>query len=818
MYIDVILPLPLAGTFTYGVPEEMNVQPKPGMRVIVPFGKKKMYTAVVYSVHIHDVELNYAIKDIICFLDDAPVLRHTQLKFWDWISDYYMAPLGDVYKAALPSAMKLESETKVVLNDDFEAEEPLPAHLQKILFLLSDNKPHALGELSRRLEVKNLMPSLNRLVSINAVFIDEMLTAGYKPKVETCIVLHPRFSQKEQLQSAFSELAKAPKQMSLLMYYLDLSGFMQTGKALEISKKTLIEKSKATTALLNNLVQRNIFVQSTKRINRLTAADAALAEEVQLNDAQKLALQQINSSFVQKDIVLLHGITSSGKTELYIKLINQALAQGKQVLYLVPEIALTTQLTSRLQVVFGKQLGVYHSKFSDAERVEIYQNLLKDDGYNVILGVRSSVFLPFRQLGLIIVDEEHEGSYKQQDPSPRYNARNAAIVLARMHGAKTLLGTATPSVETYFNAKNGRYGLVELHSRYKDILLPEINVVDTKEAYRKKLMTGHFSDELVEKMQAALQRKEQIILFQNRRGYAPYVECKACGTVPKCPHCDVSLTVHKMLNIMVCHYCGYTQSLIHKCPACGSNELTDRGFGTEMIEDEIKQLFPDVRVMRMDLDTTRSRNSYQKIISDFEQHKVDVLVGTQMVSKGLNFNDVSLVAVLNADNLLHQPDFRAYERAFQMLEQVSGRAGRMHGRGEVVLQTSNPENMVIQKVVEHDYAGLYQNQIAEREMFRYPPYFRLLQIEIKHRDVHKLDEAAKQLAANLQHIFGNRCSQVVIPVIGRIQNLYIRQILLRIEVAASVVKAKELLRNQIEWLHQNSDYKETIISVDVDPV
>lgn len=817
MFVDVILPLPLPGTFTYRVPDTVDVALRPGMRVVVPVGKRKLYTGLVYVVHTFEPQTDYVLKDIVCVLDDAPVLRHTQLKLWKWVSDYYMSPLGDVYKAALPSAMKLESETKVTLNVDFEAAEPLPQKLQAVLFALSDGKPHGLDELARKADVKNLMPALDKLLAMGAVCVDEALRTVYKPKTETYVFLHERFTDNEQLQAAFSALNRAPKQLALLMYYLELSGFMQTGVAAEVNRKILLDKAQATTANLNQLVDKQLFVQVRRQVGRLDCGKQPLRALPELTSAQQEACSAIYRQWQEHNVVLLHGITSCGKTEMYIHLIGQVLKTGRQVLYLVPEIALTTQLTDRLQAVFGDKLGVYHSKFSDAERVEIYQDLLQDKHYQVILGVRSSVFLPFRQLGLVIVDEEHETSYKQQEPSPRYHARNVAIVLAQMHGAKVLLGTATPSVESYYNAKSGKYGLVELFRRYKDIQLPAITVVDTQVARHKKCMNGHFADVLVEKIGAALSRHEQVILFQNRRGYAPYVSCRSCGAAVKCQFCDVSMTLHKHSNLLVCHYCGYTQTLPHQCPECGGG-LSDRGLGTEKVEDEVQKLFPQARVARMDLDTTHTRNAYQRLISDFAGHKIDILVGTQMVSKGLNFEDVSLVAVLNADHLLHLPDFRAFERAFQMLEQVSGRAGRMHGQGEMVLQTANPDNTVIRHVVAHDYSSLYEEQIAERRQFRYPPYYRLLQVVVKHRDCAKADVAARMLAETMQQVFGNRCSAVVQPVIGKVQNMHIRQILLRIEAEASVAKAKELLQQQIELVRQQDACKGSVIFVDVDPV
>jgi len=566
-------------------------------------------------------------------------------------------------------------------------------------------------------------------------------------------------------------------------------------------------------------VERAVLETYLKEIGRLDVSDLQTAEVYPLNEFQQIALKEVEKQFLEKQVVLLHGVTSSGKTELYIHLINKVLAQGKQVLYLVPEIALTTQLTTRLKRVFGRRIGVYHSKFSDAERVEIWNNVLNDKSYDIIIGVRSSIFLPFRQLGLVIVDEEHESSYKQYDPAPRYHARNASIVLAAMHGAKTLLGTATPAIETYFNSQNGKYGFVELKERHQEMEMPEILVVDTKEAYHKKQMEGHFSDILLEKMTKALQNKEQVILFQNRRGYAPYIECKACAYVPHCKNCDVSLTVHKVFNTLTCHYCGYTEPIPTKCPACGTaGSLSTKGFGTEKIEDEIKLIFPEARVSRMDLDTTRSKKSYEKIISDFEQHKVDILIGTQMVSKGLDFESVSLVGILNADNMLNFPDFRSHERAFQLIAQVSGRAGRKYKRGTVILQTSTPDHPIIAQVIRNDYAAMYTRQTEERKLFKYPPYFRLIQIVLRHKDSKVLNFAAAKMASDLRAVFGDRILGPNIPVISRIQNMYIKHILLKVEIENSSEKAKQILMEVSNNIKSDTKFKSLWINLDVDPM
>lgn len=817
-YVDVILPLPLANTFTYSVPDEWAEKVRMGMRVVVPFGKKKMYTAVIYLVHSITPTI-YDAKDILCLLDNEPILRRPQMKFWEWISTYYQAFLGDVYQAAVPAGLKLESETQVRINPDFEAETHLSEKEGKVLDALSDGKAISVSELNKITDMRDTLPTLKILLEKAAVEISEELTEKFRAKTDTYIRLTAETEKEDNLRKLFDELSRAKKQLDVLMMYIDLSKCLIPAKRREVSRKELQDRTGASVAVINGLVERGAMETYTKEIGRLDISDIETFEQYTLNEFQQKAFQEIEKQFIEKQVVLLHGVTSSGKTELYVQLINKVLAEGKQVLYLVPEIALTTQLTSRLKRVFGKRLGVYHSKFSDAERVEIWNNVLNDKTYDVIIGVRSSVFLPFRQLGLVIVDEEHESSYKQYDPAPRYHARNAAIVLASMHGAKTLLGTATPAIETYQNALSGKFGLVELNQRYEEMAMPDILVVDTKEAYRKKQMESHFTPLLLEKITHALQNSEQVILFQNRRGYAPYIECKACAYVPHCKNCDVSLTVHKVFNTLTCHYCGYTEGIPNICPACGTpGTLTTKGFGTEKIEDEIKLIFPDARVSRMDLDTTRSKKSYEKIITDFEQQKVDILIGTQMVSKGLDFERVSLVGILNADNMLNFPDFRAHERAFQLMAQVSGRAGRKNKRGTVVLQTSSPEHPIIDQVIRNDYKAMFDTQCEERKLFKYPPYYRMIQIVLRHRDSSILNLAANLMASNLRAVFGARVLGPNVPSVSRIQNLYIKHILLKIEIDASSDRAKELLRQVSNHIIAQPQFKALWVNLDVDPM
>ena len=817
-YVDVILPLPLANTFTYSVPDEWSEQVRMGMRVIVPFGKKKMYTAVVYLVHSITPTI-YEAKDILCLLDTEPILRRPQMKFWEWISSYYQAFLGDVYQAAVPAGLKLESETQVRINVDYEAETFLSEKEQLLLDALSDGKTTTVIELNKITEIRDTLPTLKLLLEKGAVEISEELTEKFRAKTDSFVRLTTNASKEENLRKLFDELSRAKKQLDVLMMYIDLSKCLTPSKQKEVTKKELLEKAGASATALSGLVERGALEIYNKEIGRLNNSEIETAEQYPLNTFQQTAYSEIEKQFIEKQVVLLHGVTSSGKTEIYIQLINKILAEGKQVLYLVPEIALTTQLTTRLKRVFGHRLGVYHSKFSDAERVEIWNNVLNDKTYDVIIGVRSSIFLPFRQLGLIIVDEEHESSYKQYDPAPRYHARNAAIMLASMHAAKTLLGTATPAVETYFNAQSGKFGLVELNERHLEMEMPEILVVDSKEAYRKKQMESHFTPLLLDKIAKALQNSEQIILFQNRRGYAPYIECKACAHVPHCKNCDVSLTVHKVFNTLTCHYCGYTEAIPTICPACGTpGTLSTKGFGTEKIEDEIKLIFPEARISRMDLDTTRSKKSYERIITDFEQHKVDILIGTQMVTKGLDFERVSLVGILNADNMLNFPDFRAHERAYQLMAQVSGRAGRKNKRGTVILQTSSPEHPVIGQVISNNYKAMFYTQCDERKLFKYPPYYRMIQLVLRHRDPKILNLASKRMATDLRAIFGARILGPNTPSVSRIQNLYIKHILLKVEIEASPEKAKELLRQVTTQLQAEPQFKALWVNLDVDPM
>ena len=816
-YVDVIVPLPIASQYTYSVPAELEESVQEGCRVVVSFGQKKFYTAIVTKVHYVAPE-NYETKDVEEVLDTSPVILPTQFRFWEWLSTYYLCTLGDVYKAAMPSGMKLESETLVAYNEEFEATVPLPKNEQRILDLLNDDKEQCVTQLQKASGLKSILPIIKRLLEKQAIFVKEDLKRNYKPRTEARVRLTEAYSTEHALRELFDNLGRAKKQLSLLMKYIELSGWMGTASTLkEVSKKDLLDKTGASVSILNSLVEKGVLETYYYEIGRLDKSIKGTLSLNPLNVAQGRAFTAIRNSFQEKSVCLLHGVTSSGKTEIYIHLIEEVLRKGQQILYLLPEIALTTQITERLKRVFGHRLGVYHSKFPDAERVEIWKKQLTDESYDIILGVRSSIFLPFKRLGLIIVDEEHENTYKQQEPAPRYHARSAAIMLASMYGAKVLLGTATPSVESYFNARKGKYGLVQLKERYKEIRLPHIELVDIKELTRQKRMKGPFSPVLVKEIRSALDRKEQVILFQNRRGFAQMVECRTCGWIPKCKNCDVSLTFHKRLNQLTCHYCGYTQSVAASCPACGGVELLNRGIGTERIEEDIQLTFPDVRVARMDLDTTRSRTAYEKIIADFEQGKTDILIGTQMISKGLDFNHVNVVGILNADTMLNYPDFRSYERAFQLMAQVAGRAGRKDKQGLVILQTKSPELPVISQVLNNDYEQLYEDQLAERQVFRYPPFYRLIYVYLKHRKEDVLEQAAEIAATLLRTGLGNRVLGPDKPPIARIQTLFIKKIMIKVELTASMTKVRDYLKGVQRTLSEDARFRSLIVYYDVDP-
>lgn len=810
-FVDVIVPFPLANSYTYKLPREMAGQVEVGSRVIVSFGQKRYYTAIVIRLHNTPPKGEYEVKSIHEVLDAHPIVLPEQLKLWEWVADYYLCTLGDVYKAALPSGMKLESETRIEINPDFSptGEKILPNE-EKIFLLLMDGKERTVGHIEKETGLKNVLPIISALLRKEVILVKEEIKQAYKPKTETYIRLADRYQSEEAQHQMLDNLKRAPKQQQLLMNFIGM-------EMPSVSKRELLSASGASSAILTQLIEKGVFEQFSREIGRLGKNQMETLPINALNPYQQEAFERINGCFDEKNVCLLHGVTSSGKTEIYIHLIHQALKTGKQVLYLLPEIALTTQITERLKRVFGSRLGVYHSKFPDAERVEIWQKQLSAESYDIILGVRSSIFLPFRNLGLVIVDEEHENTYKQQDPAPRYHARSAAIILAHMQGAKVLLGTATPCIESYYNALTGKYGLVTLNKRYQSIQLPQIEVVDTAELIRKRRMNGPFSPTLLGHMRKALEQNEQIILFQNRRGFAPMVECKTCGWVPRCKNCDVSLTYHRGLNQLTCHYCGYTYQIPSKCPACEGTDIRHRGFGTERIEESIQQIFPEARVARMDLDTTRTRQAYERIIHDFQQGKTDILIGTQMVSKGLDFEHVSVVGILDADTMMNFPDFRAHERAFQLMAQVAGRAGRKNKQGLVVLQTRSKDAPVIHQVMHNDYQGLYDDQLAERLLFRYPPYYRLVYIYLKHRQAEILSSMAQNMAVQLRTIFGERILGPDAPPVARVQTMYIQKIIVKLEVTASLPKVRERLNAVREWILGNPSFRSGVIYFDMDP-
>ena len=818
-FVDVILPLPLNSCFTYALPETLAGNVQVGCRVVVPFGKKKFYTGIVQDIHCREPE-GYEVKDVADVLDARPVLLASQFKLWDWVADYYLCTRGDVYKAALPSGLKLESETIVAFNPDFEPSGRLSEREQKVLSQLESEGETSVTCLEKSCGVKNMLTLVKSLLDKEAIMVKEELKRTYKPRTEVRVRLTAAARNEHRLHFFFDELQRrAPKQLDLLMRYLELSGSLGGSSVREVSKAELLQRAQATPAVFNGLVEKGILEIYKQEVGRLdNSAVADLQPLNPLNVHQEKAYHAIINVFHQKNVCLLYGVTASGKTEIYIHLIAETIRRGRQVLYLLPEIALTAQITARLRRVFGARLGIYHSKFPDAERVEIWQKQLSGQDYDIILGVRSSVFLPFRRLGLVIVDEEHENTYKQQDPAPRYHARNAAIMLASYYGAKTLLGTATPSLESWYNAGTGKYGLVELKERYTQIQLPEILPVDIKELQHKKRMNGPFSPLLLQHIREALEQHAQVILFQNRRGFAPMVECHTCGWVPRCKNCDVSLTYHKGLRQLTCHYCGYTMPVPRRCPACEGTDLRSRGFGTEKIEDDIRVLFPEARVARMDLDTTRTRAAYERILADFEQGRTDILIGTQMVSKGLDFEHVNVVGILNADTMLNYPDFRAYERAFQLMAQVAGRAGRKDKRGRVVLQTKSIDHPIIAQVMANDFEGMASGQLAERQMFRYPPYYRLVYVYLKHRDEALLDVMAHAMAERLRAVFADRVLGSDKPPVARVQTLFIRKIVVKIETTASLSRVRQWLVEVQREVQSDERFRSLLVYYDVDPM
>jgi len=812
LFVEVILPLAIAKNYTYRVPFELNDSVAIGKRVVVQFGKSKLYTAIIASISNQAPE-KYEAKYIIDILDDRPVVNDRQLHFWRWIADYYLCNVGEVMNAALPAALKLASETKITLNKEFEYDKSELNDKEFLIVDALDMQPElTVSDVAKLLGQKTVMPILKRLFEKNIIHISEDVSDRYKPRKRTFILLNPAYHNPDQLKELFVILERAPKQADALLAYIHLS---RQQKA--VSKTELTEASGASAAAIKALIDKEVFIADERVISRLADSDDFLDEHFSLNEKQGEALSSIKEQFNHKDVVLLHGVTSSGKTQIYIRLIEQMLDKGGQVLYLLPEIALTTHIVERLRQYFGNNIGVYHSRFNDNERVEVWQKVLKGE-YRIVLGARSSVFLPFENLGLIIVDEEHESSYKQYDPAPRYNARDASIFLGNLHKAKVLLGSATPSFESYYNAKTDKFGLVELHERYGGVQLPRIEVVSIVEETKRKTMASHFSSVLMQDIGEALAKKEQVILFQNRRGYAPVIICKTCAYTPKCINCDVTLTYHKSSGKLHCHYCGYREDSPSICPACGSAHLEQKGFGTEKVEDELSILLPDTRIARMDLDTTRSKMAFQNILNDIEEKKIDILVGTQMVAKGLDFPDITVIGIISADSLLKYPDYRANERAFQLLAQVSGRAGRRGKQGKVVIQTYDPGHRVIKQVIDNDFADLYDTEMAERRSFKYPPFYRIINLDIKHKEPEKLYIQADYLATELRRHFGDRVIGPEFPLINRIRNYYIKSIMLKFEKdTVSIAKVKAILQDVLLQFQTTKLSKGCIVQADVDP-
>lgn len=819
-FAEVILPLPLYSTFTYSIPDDLRGKLQTGSRVLVQFGRKKFYTGIV-SGTTSQKPGDFEIKPIMALLDEAPIIRYPQLKFWQWISDYYLCSIGEVYKAAVPTGLKPESETWIALNPDYELGEgeKFSEKESLIVHLLDSEKKLRLGDIEEKLKIKKNSAIISRMLDRGILEIAEKLNQVYRPKTITVVELCAERTDKERLHLFFDMVKRARQQEKTLIAYLDLSKWMSSkDEVIQVSREKLLERSETSPAVLKAMVDKGIFRIVKKSVNRFASDSFRAANLSELSAEQTIALDSIIAIWQEKDVTLLHGVTGSGKTEIYTHLIQRCLKDGNQVLYLVPEISLTTQLTDRLRAVFGDRLIVYHSRFSDNERVDIWKKLLHTNEPYVIIGARSSLFLPFARLGLIIVDEEHEPSFKQYDPAPRYNARDAAMMLARLHGAKTLLGSATPSVETYYKATTDKYGLVELSKRYNDSRLPDVELIDMRRQRKMKENKGILSAPLNEELKKTLCTKQQAILFQNRRGFAPVVICKACGWSPKCVNCDVSMVYHKFTDSVHCHYCGHKSNVPALCPACGENTIETFGYGTERIAEEISEEFKEHSVSRMDLDTTRNKDSYQELISDFSQHKTDILVGTQMVTKGLDFGNVLTVGVLNADTILNFPDFRSNERAFNMLEQVAGRAGRREKKGKVLIQTSNIENEVLRFVVNHDYKGFYAEEIEERKRMNYPPFSKIIMIYLKNKDSRHVDEAAVLLAKALREVFGERVLGPEKPFISRIATYYLQQIMLKIEAGASMIKVKAILRKVYESLARDYRMKTTTVYYDVDPV
>ena len=828
-FVDVILPLHIHDTYTYRVPQEYNGVVGVGQRVVVQFGAKRLYSAVVRRVH-QEVP-HYMVKYVLSVLDLEPVVDENQLRLWEWMADYYMCYVGDVMAVALPSAFRLASESSVTIHPDFSGElSDLSENEQRVVHLLAERRVMTVDDISRAIGLQKMMPLLNTMIERGIVIMDEELRQRYVPRTSAYITLSPEYKDSGKAKELFDTLEQrksTQKQVDVLMKYMQLSRFGTQ----PVAKRTLLSTENGmvvSESALKTLLRHGVLLQEEQVESRLEQGiSSADVESIVLNDEQQAAYDYL--SHCDKAVSLLHGVTSSGKTEVYIRLIADAIGRGEQVLFLLPEIALTAQIINRLRRYFGDSVGVYHSRFSASQRAEVWTRTMTADinsRYQVLLGARSALFLPFRRLGLVIVDEEHDSSYKQYDPAPRYNGRDAAIYLARLWGARTVLGSATPSIESYYNAKQGKYGLCEMKHRYGGLLMPEVMCADMKEEMRRirreqggdvATKAVHFSQFLLENMRQALADHEQVILFQNRRGFSLRIECDDCHWIPKCQHCDVSLVYHKATNSLRCHYCGYSIPLPTECPACHGHHLTMKGFGTERVEDDLSILFPDAKVARMDLDSTAQKNRYLEIINDFQDRRIDILVGTQMVTKGLDFDNVSVVGIVSADNLLYFPDFRAFERAFQQMTQVSGRAGRHGHRGKVIIQTFNPYHQAIRNVIDNDYTAMYESQVTDRRVFRYPPFYRLITIMMKHRDSEVLNMAADRYAAQLRGVFATRVVGPEYPNVVRVRGLYLKNIMLRFERSEALAQAKRIVVEMGEKLKTDKQLSSLQIHFDVDP-
>lgn len=822
MIVEVILPLPVPNKFSYKVNPFQGSEVSVGKRIVVQFGKSKLYTGLIRGIKEQEEQVYGELKEVLEVLDDAPIVTENQFKLWEWIADYYMCTIGEVMMAALPAGLKLQSEANLVLTDLDYNDVQLTDREFLICEALSIQHQLSIKEASDILGLKTVQPIIKSLINKGVVALEEELKGRFKEKKEKYVALSDEINTDDKANEVCDSLTRTPAQMTLFLNFLSLKGSIAELKEFSISKKGLKKCFKFTDAVYKSLVEKEILIEFEETVSRLQS-DAISNKLSELSDDQNFAYDGIKKTFEEKDVILFHGVTGSGKTEVYVRLIKEQLEQGKQVLYLLPEIALTTQLINRLQKYFGDKVGVFHSRYNNHQQVEVWNAVMNQDEskpkYDIVLGARSSLFLPYRDLGLVIVDEEHETSFKQFDPAPRYHARDTAVVLAKMFESKVLLGSATPSIETYYSAKKGRYGYVSLNKRYGDIKLPEIQCADLQKEQKRKLMKGHFSSLLFESMKEAFARNEQVILFQNKRGFAPMQECQVCAHIPQCPRCDVSLTYHKHFNELRCHYCGYHEKPKITCNNCGSVDLKLKGFGTEKIEEELATLFPEIRVSRMDHDTTRSKDAYKNIIQDFEEHNIHVLVGTQMVTKGLDFDNVGLVGIMNADNLLGWPDFRAHERAYHLMSQVAGRAGRKKKRGKVIIQSYNPEHAIIRDVMDHNFENMFSYEILQRKNFEYPPFFRMVQLTIVHQNVDLVNAGATFLADKLKALFGpKRTLGPEFPHVARIKNKYHKQIILKVDKKYKLSQTKGAIRNEIQMFQANEHFRSLRVIVNVDPM